>query len=136
MSMAEHKTELAWDPEEFEKLWIACNERIVNDLMRDPGIEQIKQEVRNEGHVTAEHQDQFIRKVNEIKNKHIEADFGAPDSEDYMQFLKVWQRWLKLRGTNNPKPENVFEENIHHLMFGSTPDPELFLRDFNINKDV
>lgn len=133
--MNKNSIELAWEPEEFEKLWMACNEDIINELMQDSEIEKIKQEVRSKGHVSAEHQDQFIQKVNEVKNKHVEDKFGAMGTEQYQQFLKTWQHWLKLRGTSRPKPENMFEENIHHLMYGSTPDPDSFLRDFNLYAD-
>lgn len=134
--MDKQTVEAAWDPEEFEKTWIACNEEIINELMANSDIEQIKQEVRSKGHVTNEHKDQFIRKVNEIKNKHIEDEYGTPGSESYTKFIRAWEHWQKLRGKDRPKPENMFEENISHLLYGSTPDPDLFLRDFNIYTDI
>jgi len=136
VSMVAKIEDIAWEPEAFEKTWIACNEKIITEIMADKDIEQIKQEVRQKGHVTAEHKDQFIRKVNEIKNKHIAADFGEVGSDTYHLFLKSWEHWLKLRGKDRPKPENMFEENIGHLLYGSTPDPDLFLKDFDLYADT
>ncbi len=128
--------DIAWDPAEFEKGWIATAERIVNELMANAEIQEIKNQVRSKGHVAAEDRDIFITKVNEIKNKIIEAEYGQPDSETYLQFVHSWQHWLKLKGKDRPKGENMFEDNINHLLYGSTPDPDLFLRDFNIYTDI
>jgi undecaprenyl pyrophosphate synthase len=128
--------DIAWDPVEFEKTWIACVEKIVTAIMADLDIQQIKVEVRSQRHVTAEHKDQFITKVNEIKNHYIEDVFGKPGSDTYKQFVHAWQHWLKLKGKNRPQGENMFEDNINHLLYGSTPDPDLFLRDFDIYTDI
>ncbi len=128
--------DIAWEPEAFEKTWTDCVERIVKAIMADPTIQKIKEEVRTNGHVTSEHKDQFITKVNEIKNQHIEADYGSSDSETYKTFVHSWEHWQKLRGKDRPPAENMFEENLNHLLYGSTPDPDLFLRDFNIYTDV
>ncbi len=128
--------DISWDPVEFEKSWIASCESIVNQIMADKDIQEIKEEVRGQGHVTAEHKDKFITKVNEIKNKVIESSYGNPESETYLQFVHAWQHWQKLKGKDRPKSENMFEDNINHLMYGSTPDPDLFLRDFDIYTDI
>lgn len=136
MFMENQIDDIAWDPEQFEQTWIKCNEGIITEIMGNSDIEKIKQEVRSKGHVTDAHKDQFIRKVNEIKNKHIAEQFGDIGSETYEQFIKSWEHWQKLRGKDRAKPENMFEENINHLLYGSTPDPDLFLRDFNIYTDI
>lgn len=136
MSMDNNLERIAHDPEQFEKIWIECNEGIIKEIMANADIEHIKQEVRSKGHVTDEHKDQFISKVNEIKNKHITNQFGEVGSEHYALFIKAWENWQRLKGKDRPKPENMFEENINHLLYGSTPDPDLFLRDFNIYTDT
>lgn len=132
----ENIVDAAWDPEEFEKTWVECCERIVNAIMADIDIQAIRSEVRSQGHVTPEHKQKFIAKVNEIKNQHIENQFGQEGSESYLRFVHAWQHWQKLRGKDRPKGANIFEDNINHLMYGSTPDPDLFLRDFDIYTDV
>ena len=127
--------EASWDLEEFEKQWIGVAEEVVRQLLANEEIEKIKQKVRSQGHVGVDDRDQFINLVNKIKYDIIYNLFGDQDSEGYADFAKSWQRWHKLRGTSLPKPENMFEDNIHHLLFGSTPDPDNFLKDFDVNKD-
>lgn len=124
------------DPEEFEKTWVACIESVVEAIMADTEIQEIKEEVRTAGHVTDEHRERFIVKVNEIKNRFVEARYGALGSDDYQKFVHAWENWMKLKGKDRPKAENMYEENINHLLYGSTPDADMFLRDFNIYTDV
>lgn len=124
------------DLEEFEKEWIQIAEEVVKHLMSNPEIEKIKQHVRQNGHIQFEDRDQFINLVNKIKYEIIFDKFGEEDSEGYKEFSKSWQKWHRLRGTSMPKPENMFEDNIYHLLFGSTPDPDAFLKDFDVNKDA
>ncbi len=123
-----------WDLEEFEKEWIKVAEDVVARLMANPDIEKIKQNVRAQGHVSLEDRDQFINLVNKIKYEVIYERFGPEGSEGYDALQKGWQRWHKLKATSMPKPENMFEDNIHHLLFGSTPNPDAFLKDFDVNK--
>lgn len=123
------------DLEEFEKEWVKIAEEIVKQLMSNQEIEKIKQHVRQNGHIQFEDRDQFINLVNKIKYDVIYKQYGEEGSEGYNDFQKAWQRWHKLRGTSIPKPENMFEDNIHHLLFGSTPDPDNFLKDFDVNSD-
>ncbi len=126
----------SWDLTEFEKEWTEVSVEVVNQLLANPEIEQIKQRVRESGHVELEDREQFINLVNKIKYDVIYARYGAEGTEGYDTFQKAWQHWHKLRGTEMPKPENMFEDNIHHLMFGSTPDPDAFLKDFDVNTDL
>lgn len=123
------------EPEEFEKEWVTVSETVIKELMANADIEKIKQKVRSQGHIGLDDRDQFINLVNKIKYDVIYKKFGEEGSEGYELFAKSWQRWHKLKGTTIPKPENMFEDNIHHLMFGSTPDPDNFLKDFDVNKD-
>lgn len=125
-----------WDVEEFEKEWIKIAEEVVNQLMSNPEIELIKQRIRAQGHVQLDDREQFITLVNKIKYDVIYKQFGDEGSEGYDVFQKSWQRWMKLKATSMPKPDNMYEDNIHHLLFGSTPDPDAFLKDFDVNKDL
>lgn len=128
--------EIPADLEEFEKEWIKIAEEVVKHLMSNPEIEKIKQHVRQNGHIQFEDRDQFINLVNKIKYEIIFEKYGKEDSDGYKEFSKLWQKWHRLRGTSMSKPENMFEDNIHHLLFGSTPDPDAFLKDFDVNKDA
>lgn len=132
--MAEEITNnIPTDVEDFEKEWIKVTEDVVKHLMANEEIEKIKQKVRAQGHVEFEDRDQFINLVNEIKYDVIYAKYGKEDSETYKEFVKQWQRWHKLKATSLPRPQNMFEDNIYHLLFGSTPDPDKFLKDFDVN---
>lgn len=125
-----------WDVEEFEKEWTKISEEVINQLLANPEIEQIKQHVRAQGHIGMDDREQFIGLVNKIKYDVIYKQYGEEGTEGYDSFQKAWQRWHKLRATSMPKSENMFEDNIHHLMFGSTPDPDVFLKDFDVNRDL
>jgi hypothetical protein len=127
--------EAPFDLDEFEKEWIKIAEEIVKQLMSNSEIEKIKQHVRQNGHIQFEDRDQFINLVNKIKYDVIYKKFGEEGTEGYSNFERSWQRWHELKATSMPKPENMFEDNIHHLLFGSTPDPDAFLKDFDLNKD-
>lgn len=127
-------TDVSSAPEEFEKEWTAVNVQVVNQLLANADIETIKQKVRTQGHIGLDDRDQFINLVNKIKYDVIYKRFGDADTDSYKAFVKAWQKWHTLKGTKLPKPENMFEDNIHHLMFGSTPDPDNFLKDFDVNE--
>ncbi|HEX3100103.1 MAG TPA: hypothetical protein VHQ41_04025 [Patescibacteria group bacterium] len=124
-----------WDLDEFEKEWIKIAEEVVNQLLANTEIEQIKQRVRESGHVELDDREQFIELVNKIKYEVIYNAFGEEGTDSYNEFQKAWQHWMKLKATTMTKPGNMFEDNIHHLLFGSTPDPDAFLKDFDVNKD-
>jgi hypothetical protein len=128
--------EAAWDLDEYGKEWMAVAEEVVNQLMANPEIEKIKQKVRSQGHVEFEDRDQFINLVNKIKYDVIYKRFGEEGTDNYNMFVKVWKRWHEQRSTTLPKPQNMFEDNIYHLLFGSTPNPDSFLKDFDVNKDL
>lgn len=130
------KQEAEWDIEEFQKQWVKVAEEVVKQLMANKDIEKIKQKVRGQGHVEFEDRDQFINLVNEIKYDIIHKTFGEEGTEGYDSFQKAWQHWNKLKGTNLQKPGNMFEDNIYHLLLGSTPNPDFFLKDFDVNQDA
>lgn len=126
----------SYEPAEFEKEWIALAEEVVGKLMSNPEIQSIKERVRSQGHVNIEDRDQFISLVNQIKYECIYAKYGAEGTDEYNRFVEAWQNWQKLKGTARPQGQNMFEDNINHLLYGSTPDPDRFLQDFDLNQDV
>lgn len=128
--------EASFEPAEFEKEWISLAENVVRKLLENEDIQRIKQHVRSQGHVTIVDRDQFIQLVNKIKYECIYEKFGPEDSESYKRFVDAWQNWQKLKGRARPQGENMFEDNINHLLYGSTPDPDRFLQDFDLNQDI
>jgi len=123
----------SWDPATFEQQWITLAEEVVSQLLANPTIQAIKERVRSQGHVTIEDRDAFIQLVNKIKYDCIYAKFGEEGSDGYKQFAESWEHWQKMKGTARPQGQNMFEDNINHLLYGSTPDPDTFLQDFDLN---
>ncbi len=126
----------SYEPAEFEKEWIILAEEVVGKLMANESIQKIKEKVRSQGHVTIEDRDEFIQLVNKIKYECIYAKYGNEGTPEYKRFVEAWQNWQKLKGVARPQGENMFEDNINHLLYGSTPDPDRCLQDFDLNQDI
>lgn len=118
--------------EEFEKEWIAIAEEVIRRIFSNPEIQNLKNAVRDKGSLTVQERSQFITTVDNIKYDLIFSKYGPADSEGFRSFTRYWEQWLKHRGVLRSKPQNLFEENINHLLFGSTPNPERFLREFKL----
>lgn len=121
------------DVDEFEKEWVALAEEIVRQVFANPDIQAIKDSLRENGFLTLEEKSKFILITDKTKYDIIYQKFGPDGSPGYNKFLNFWQKWLKYRGTMRDKPDNMFEENINHFLFGSTPDPERFLQEYDFN---
>jgi hypothetical protein len=118
--------------EEFEKEWIAISEEVIRRIFESEDIQRLKNKLRSEGHLTIEDRSDFINIVDKIKYDVIFRKYGPADSEGFKSFTRHWEKWLAAKGVARSKPQNLFEENINHLLFGSTPDPEQFLREFKL----
>lgn len=124
-------TEASWDIQDFDKQWREVAEEVLQTLLASPEMQEMNQRVHSAGHLEFSDRDIFINLINKVKYEVIHAKFGDEGTEDYNNFYKVWQRWHKLHGVSMPKPSNTHEDNIYHLLFGSTPAPENFLRELN-----
>ncbi len=120
--------------ENFEKEWVGIAEEIVRRIFANAEIQRIKQDLIKNGSLSWEQKSEFIVITDKIKNDLIQERYGDDSSQTYQEFLKHWQQWQKERGRKRDKASNLFEENINHFLYGSTPDPEGFLREFDINK--
>lgn len=118
--------------EEFEKEWVSLSEEVIRRIFDDPDIQELKNKLREKGHLTVPQRSKFITIVDKIKYDLIFKKYGPVGSEGFKSFTRHWEQWLAHRGVARNKPKNLFEENINHLLFGSTPDPEQFLREFNL----
>jgi hypothetical protein len=120
------------DVEQFEREWVDLAEEVVRRVFANERIQGIKNSLRLNGRLSWEEKNEFITIPDQIKNDLIGERYGADQSPTYKQFLSDWQEWQKERGRLRDKPANLFEENISHFLYGSTPDPEEFLREFNL----
>lgn len=122
------------DLDQFEREWIGLAEETVKRVFANERIQAIKDELRANGSLTWEQKSEFIVISDKIKNDLIRERYGDEHGAAYQQFLTDWQEWQKERGRKRDKPVNLFEENINHFLYGSTPDPAEFLKEFDINK--
>ena len=127
---------MEFDAESFEKDWVGLAEEVIRLAFENPEIQAIKKQVRGNAPISWELKNEFVTLFGQIKNKLISEKYGDPKSETYQNFVKQWQQWQSDRGSHWKKPKNVFEENIDHVIHGSTPVPEKFLRGFDLNKDI
>jgi len=118
--------------DEFEKEWVFLAEEVIRRIFQDPDIQALKTQLRRAGRLTVAQRSKFITIVDKIKYDLIFKKYGPADSEGFKSFTRHWEKWLAHRGVSRNKPHNLFEENINHLLFGSTPDPEQFLREFKL----
>jgi hypothetical protein len=122
------------DLDQFEREWVSLAEEIVKRVFANERILQIKDKLRANGSLTWEEKSEFITISNEIKSGLIRDRYGEETSPTYQKFLDEWQEWQKERGRKREKATNLYEENIDHFLYGSTPDPEEFLREFKIEE--
>ncbi len=120
--------------DQFEKEWIDLAEQTVKRVFANDQIQKIKTELRTNGSLTWEQKSQFIVIADKIKADLIRERYGEESSETYREFLNKWQAWQRELGRKRDKAGNLYEENINHFLYGSTPDPEQFLKEFDINK--
>lgn len=120
--------------DEFERQWVGLAEEIVKRVFADDTIQQLKTGLRSNGSLSWEQKSQFITIADKIKSDLIQERFGKDGSPTYQAFLTQWQEWQKERGRKRERAANLFEENIDHFLYGSTPDPEQFLKEYNINQ--
>jgi hypothetical protein len=121
------------DLDQFEREWIGLAEEIVKRVFANDAIQDIKGKLRANGSLSWEEKSTFITIADQIKSDLIRERYGDEDSTTYQQFLNSWQQWQNERGRKREKAANLFEENVDHFLYGSTPDPEQFLKEFDIN---
>lgn len=124
------------DVEEFEKEWVGLAEEVIRRIFKDPDIQILKTQLREKGQLSVPERSKFIIVVDKIKYDLIFKKYGPVESEGFKSFTRHWEQWLAHRGVARNKAHNLFEENINHLLFGSTPDPEKFLQEFNLYEEA
>jgi hypothetical protein len=124
------------DLDKFESEWVGLAEEIVNRVFADPRIQEFKTQLRSGKDLTWEQKSEFIVISDQIKSDLIRQRYGEIGSDTYKDFMRRWEVWQSERGRKRDRPANLFEENISHFLYGSTPDPEAFLRNFDLYKDT
>ena len=117
------------DAIEFEKEWIKVSEEICEAIHNHPEVKKIKASLKKNGFLTLEEKSAFINISDRTKYEVIYKKYGREGSEGYKKFTADWKKWFQEKGVESQKGHNG-KTNIEHIMFGSTPDPVQFLRNF------
>ncbi len=120
-----------FNSEEFEKEWRALAQKICADVLAHPQIQELKAQLDTNGFLNLEQKSEFITAADKIKYDLIFEQYGSLDSDTYKQFRSFWQEWLKSKGVASMKVQSNTQSNVDHFLYGSTPDPEKFLKEFN-----
>lgn len=115
---------------EFEKQWQELAQKIGKKIIEHPEIVALKKSLETNGYLTEEERSVFMVLADKIKYDLIYEIYGQHDSEGYGQFKEFWQKWLAENPTLKAKALNKSQESSNHFMYGSTPDPEKFLQEF------
>lgn len=119
--------------EEFEKQWKDLAQKIGQAIITHPRVIELKNNLEKNGFLTLDEKSEFIIIADKIKYDLIYSQYGPHDSEGYEQFREIWQKWLGAKGVVSAESVSKSQENANHFMYGSTPDPEKFLREFKID---
>lgn len=115
---------------EFEKQWRQLANEIGKAIIQNPQVVELKKQLDEKGFLTPEEKSLFITIADTTKYDLIYQSYGQHDSEGYNEFKKFWQEWLSVKGVVSERETNKSQQNANHFMYGSTPDPETFLREF------
>ena len=117
-------------PEQFDGVWSAVGKEICEIVAQDPQTQDLQVVLRDKGYLNLEQKSQFIILVDSIKNQTIAQRFGVLGTSEYEEFRKLWAMWFAGKRGRRPASPHTRDEVVEHILFGSTPDPELFLRSF------
>ena len=117
------------DVSQFEKEWTELGIEICQAIYVNPQTQKLKASLQKNGFLTLEEKSEFINICDKTKYDIIYAKFGAEGSEGYKKFSYEWKDWFQNKGVESSK-ERGQRNSIDHILFGSTPDPEPFLLNF------
>ena len=122
--------------EVFEEQWVRLARIICREVYADPLVKTMREKLLKDGFLTLEEKNQFILVCDGIKNKILDEEFGQPGGERFEEFRRHWQEWFKVKsGRHYEGDGGPAEPVVNHILFGSTPDPETFLREYGSLKE-
>ena len=119
-----------FDASEFEKEWMALAAEICKSIYRHPKIQEYKADLERQGFLTLEEKSSFIDICDMVKYETIYDRYGLENSESYKKFSESWKQWFQSKGVESQKNRGQ-RNSVDHIMFGSTPDPVVFLSKFD-----
>ena len=119
-----------FDPSEFEKEWTALAVEVCKAIFNHPKIKESKANLEKNGFLTLEEKSAFIDICDMVKYSVIYEKYGPEKSEGYQKFSNYWKQWFQEKGVESQKNRGQ-RNSVDHIMFGSTPDPVVFLTKFD-----
>lgn len=113
----------------FEEEWIGVAKEIAKRILELPEIKELKNNLNNNGFLSVEEKSQFIAITNKVKYDVIYEKYGKPESDTFEKFNQRWKAWFNNKGTESESRWGKKLTNEEHIIFGSTPDAEEFLRE-------
>lgn len=117
------------DHVQFEREWTKLGVNICQAIYSDPKTQELKKALKEKGYLTLEEKSQFIDISDQIKYRMIYEAYGEEGSEGYGKFVKDWNNWFQTKGVSSTDHRGQ-RNSVDHILFGSTPDPEEFLLNF------
>jgi len=113
----------------FEQEWAKLGNTICQSIYKDSRIQQLKSALQKKGFLNLEEKSEFLDICDSTKYKIIYATYGPEGSEGYNKFLETWSSWFQKKGVSSTACRSQ-RNSVDHIMFGSTPDPQEFLLNF------
>lgn len=118
-----------FDVDFFENEWRKLSIRICQAIYTNREAQNLKNSLQKNGFLSVEEKSQFIDICNRLKYEVIYSEYGNEESAGYADFSKLWREWFQNKGVESEHSKGQ-RDSVEHVMFGSTPDPEKFLLNF------
>lgn len=103
---------------------------ICRAIYEHPKIRALKINLEKNGFLNLEEKSSFIDICDMVKYEIIYDKYGPENSEGYQKFSGYWKEWFQSKGVESQKHRGQ-RNSVDHIMFGSTPDPVVFLTKFD-----
>ncbi len=117
------------NPNIFEAEWRKLCVEISQTVYTQQETQKLKYILQTNGFLIDDEKSRFIEICDKYKYEVIEKKFGKQGTEGYKVFSKSWEEWFQKKGVESEHSKGQ-RDSVEHIMFGSTPDPEKFLLNF------
>lgn len=117
------------DLNSFEVDWRKLCIEICQTIYIQKEVQKLKHILQTNGFLSVDEKSQFIEICDKFKYQVIEKKFGKEGTTGYVMFSKNWSEWFQKKGVESEHSKGQ-RDSVEHIMFGSTPDPEKFLLNF------
>lgn len=114
---------------QFEQEWRELASEICQHIYTTPEAQELKKSLQKNGFMTLEEKSKFIDICDTVKYEVIYKKYGPEGSDGYKAFSESWKEWFQQKGVESQNTRGQ-RSSVDHILFGSTPEPEKFLMDF------